>query len=143
MTRRLLVNIGFGNFVAAGQVVAVISANSAPAKRMRDEAREAGRLVDACQGRRVRSVVVAASGHVILSAIGGEELAAGFDAWPPAPAAGPPEAAGASAAPAGEGPEPERASGPTGPAKPPKRAEAKTPKKAGAPEPEAAKDGRR
>jgi regulator of extracellular matrix RemA (YlzA/DUF370 family) len=73
-----LINIGFGNVVVASKVVAVVSPGSAPMKRLRDEARDAGRLVDATEGRRTRSIVVTDSGHIILSAIQPETIAAKF-----------------------------------------------------------------
>lgn len=65
----VLVNIGFGNFVAAGRVVAIVSPAGAPMKRLRDDARGKGMLVDATEGRRTRSVLIMDSGHVILSAL--------------------------------------------------------------------------
>ncbi len=64
-----LVNIGFGNVVMASRIMAVIQPTSAPIKRLKDEAREAGRLVDATQGRRTRSIIITDSNHVILSAV--------------------------------------------------------------------------
>lgn len=64
-----LINIGYGNMVSAGRVIAVVSPDSAPVKRMIQEAREAGRLIDATLGRKTRSVLVMDSGHVVLSAI--------------------------------------------------------------------------
>lgn len=64
-----LVNVGFGNLVAANRFVAVVSPESAPIKRMIADAREAGKLIDATCGRRTRAVVVTDSGHVILSAV--------------------------------------------------------------------------
>jgi regulator of extracellular matrix RemA (YlzA/DUF370 family) len=64
-----LANIGFGNVVAAHRVVAVVSPAGAPMKRLRDEARAAGRLVDATEGRRTRSIIITDSGHVVLSAL--------------------------------------------------------------------------
>jgi len=73
-----LINIGFGNVVVASKVVAVVSPGSAPMKRLRDEARDAGRLVDATEGRRTRSIIVTDSGQVILSAIQPETIAAKF-----------------------------------------------------------------
>jgi regulator of extracellular matrix RemA (YlzA/DUF370 family) len=73
-----LINIGFGNVVVASKVVAVVSPGSAPMKRLRDEARSAGRLVDATEGRRTRSIIVTDSGHIILSAIQPETIAAKF-----------------------------------------------------------------
>ena len=61
-----LVSIGFGNSVVSRRVVAIISPNAAPIKRLRDEAREDRRLIDATQGRRTRSVIITDSNHVIL-----------------------------------------------------------------------------
>lgn len=74
----MLINIGFGNVVLASKVVAVVSPASAPMKRLRDEARSAGRLVDATEGRRTRSIIVTDSGHIILSAMQPETIAAKF-----------------------------------------------------------------
>ncbi|HUU80287.1 MAG TPA: DUF370 domain-containing protein [Acidobacteriota bacterium] len=73
-----LVNIGFGNSVVSRRVVAIISPNAAPMKRLRDEAREEKRLIDATQGRRTRSVIITDSNHVILSAIQCETIAQRF-----------------------------------------------------------------
>ena len=70
-----LVNIGFGNAVVARRVVAVISPSSAPMKRLREEARVMGKLVDATQGRKTRAIVITDSDHVILSAIQAETVA--------------------------------------------------------------------
>lgn len=64
-----LINIGYGNMVAANRVVAVISPDSAPVKRMVQEGRQAGRVIDATLGRKTRSVLVMDSGHIVLSAI--------------------------------------------------------------------------
>lgn len=64
-----LVNIGFGNIVSAGRIIAVVSPESAPIKRLITEARKRGQLVDATYGRRTRAVVVADSGHIVLSAV--------------------------------------------------------------------------
>ncbi len=64
-----LINIGFGNFVAANRVISVVSPESAPIKRIVQEARESGMLVDATYGRRTRAVIVIDSDHIILSAI--------------------------------------------------------------------------
>lgn len=64
-----LVNIGYGNLVAAGRVLAVVSPDSAPVKRMIQESRERGELIDATLGRKTRSVLVMDSGHIVLSAI--------------------------------------------------------------------------
>jgi hypothetical protein len=73
-----LVNIGFGNSVVSRRVVAIISPNTAPVKRLRDEAREDRRLIDATQGRKTRSVIITDSNHVVLSAIQSETLAQRF-----------------------------------------------------------------
>jgi regulator of extracellular matrix RemA (YlzA/DUF370 family) len=70
----LLLNIGFGNVVASARVVAIITPGSAPVKRLRDNARDAGKLVDATQGRRTRAVIVTDSDHVILSAVAAETI---------------------------------------------------------------------
>jgi len=73
-----LVNLGFGNSVVSRRVVAIVSPNAAPIKRLRDEAREEKRLIDATQGRRTRSLIITDSNHVILSAIQSETLAQRF-----------------------------------------------------------------
>ena len=70
-----LLNIGYGNVVAAARVVAVVSPDSAPMKRLKDDARERGKLVDATQGRRTRSILVTDTDHVILSALSSETIA--------------------------------------------------------------------
>ncbi len=64
-----LINIGFGNMVAAERIVAIVSPDSAPVKRLVQEAREQKRVVDATQGRRTRAVILTDSDHVVLSAI--------------------------------------------------------------------------
>ncbi|MFH1689904.1 MAG: DUF370 domain-containing protein, partial [Candidatus Eisenbacteria bacterium] len=69
-----LLNIGFGNVVAAERVVAIITPGSAPVKRLKDHARDTGKLVDATQGRRTRAVIVTDSDHVILSAVAAETI---------------------------------------------------------------------
>lgn len=71
-----MVNIGLGNFVAAGKIVTIVSPESAPVKRLVQEARDAGRIVDATYGRRTRSVIIADSGHVVLSPVQPETIAA-------------------------------------------------------------------
>ena len=72
----ILLNLGYGNLVVASRVVAVVSPQSAPMKRLREEASGRGKLVDATQGRRTRSIIVTDSDHVILSAINPETIAA-------------------------------------------------------------------
>jgi extracellular matrix regulatory protein A len=73
-----LLNIGFGNAVAADRVVAIVSPNSAPMKRLKDEAKQEKRLVDVTHGRRTRSIIVMDSNHVILSAIQPETVSQRF-----------------------------------------------------------------
>ena len=70
-----LVNIGFGNIVAANRIISIISPESATIKRIIQEARDKGMLVDATYGRRTRAVVVVDSGHIILSAVQPETVA--------------------------------------------------------------------
>jgi hypothetical protein len=77
MTNKL-VNVGFGNSVVSRRIVAIIAPNAAPIKRLRDEAREDRRLIDATQGRKTRSVIITDSNHVILSAIQSETIALRF-----------------------------------------------------------------
>jgi hypothetical protein len=69
------VNIGYGNVVVAERVVAVISPESAPMKRFKEEARKAGRLIDGTQGRRTRSILITDSHHIVLSALQTETVA--------------------------------------------------------------------
>ncbi len=64
-----LINIGFGNVVVAERIVAIILPSSSPSRRLKDDARESGRLIDATQGRRTRSIIITDSNHVILSAV--------------------------------------------------------------------------
>ena len=70
-----LINIGFGNMVSAGRLIAIVSPESAPIKRMIQEARDRGVLIDATYGRRTRAVLVMDSDHVVLSAIQPEAVA--------------------------------------------------------------------
>lgn len=70
----VLLNVGFGNVVASDRVVAVVTPGSAPVKRLKDHAKETGKLVDATQGRRTRAVIVTDSDHVILSAVAAETI---------------------------------------------------------------------
>ncbi len=68
------ISIGFGNMVSAGRVVTLVSPDSAPVKRLIQDAREAGRVIDVTCGRRTRSVIITDSDHVILSAIQAETI---------------------------------------------------------------------
>ena len=70
-----LINIGFGNIVCASRLVAIVSPESAPIKRIIQDARERGSLVDATYGRRTRAVIITDSDHVILSAVQPETVA--------------------------------------------------------------------
>lgn len=70
-----LINIGFGNIVSANRLVAIVSPESAPIKRIIQEARERGMLVDATYGRRTRAVIITDSDHIILSAVQPETVA--------------------------------------------------------------------
>ena len=70
-----LINIGFGNIVSANRIVSIVSPESAPIKRIIQDARDRGQLIDATYGRRTRAVIIADSGHVILSAVQPETMA--------------------------------------------------------------------
>lgn len=65
----MLINIGFGNIVSANRIIAIVSPESAPIKRIIQEARDQGMLIDATYGRRTRAVVITDSDHIILSAV--------------------------------------------------------------------------
>ena len=77
-----LVNIGFGNMVSARRVVAIVSPDSAPVKRLGQEARERGVLIDASFGRKTAAVLVMDSDHVVLSGLPPEKLAPRFGVDP-------------------------------------------------------------
>lgn len=70
-----LINIGFGNMVSASRLVAIVSPESAPIKRIVQDARDKGLLIDASCGRRTRAVIITDSDHIILSAIQTETIA--------------------------------------------------------------------
>jgi regulator of extracellular matrix RemA (YlzA/DUF370 family) len=70
-----LLNIGFGNTVIANRVVAIVSPASAPMKRLKEDARQGNKLIDATMGRRTRSIIVTDSDHVILSGVQAETIA--------------------------------------------------------------------
>lgn len=74
-----LVNIGFGNIVSAERIIAIVSPESAPIKRIVQEAKDKGNAVDATYGRKTRAVVIMDSGHIILSAVQPETVAARLD----------------------------------------------------------------
>ena len=74
-----LIHIGFGNMAVAERIVAIIQPASSPVKRLKDDARENGRLIDATQGRKTRSIIITDSNHIILSAIQPETIASRID----------------------------------------------------------------
>ena len=69
-----LISVGYGNFVIAGRVVSIVNPASAPMRRLREDARQGGRLVDATQGRKTRAIIITDSNHVVLSAVLAETL---------------------------------------------------------------------
>lgn len=69
-----LLNIGFGSTLVADRVVAIVSPNSAPMKRLKDEAKKDKRLIDATHGRRTRAIIIMDSNHIVLSAIQAETV---------------------------------------------------------------------
>lgn len=73
-----LVNIGYGNVIVASRIVAILTPDSAPMKRLKEEARKDGKLLDATHGRRTRSIIIMDSDHIILSAIQPETIAQRF-----------------------------------------------------------------
>jgi len=75
-----LLNIGFGNFVVASRIVSIVNPSSAPMRRLREDAREQNRLIDATQGRKTRSLIITDSNHCILSAIQPETISQRFTA---------------------------------------------------------------
>ncbi len=74
MQNKGLLNIGFGNFVVSNRIIAIVNPSSSPMRRLREDARQAGRLVDATQGRKTRSIIISDSNHVVLSAIQAETI---------------------------------------------------------------------
>ena len=78
MMDQYLLNVGFGSTVVADRVVAIVSPNSAPMKRLKDEAKDERRLIDATHGRRTRSIIIMDSNHVVLSAIQAETVSQRF-----------------------------------------------------------------
>lgn len=74
-----LINIGFGNIVSANRIISIVSPESAPIKRLIQEAKESKMAIDATYGRRTRAVIVMDSGHVILSAVQPETVAGRLD----------------------------------------------------------------
>lgn len=74
-----LINIGFGNIVSAERIISIVSPESAPIKRIVQEAKDAKTAIDATFGRRTRSVIIMDSGHIILSAVQPETIAGRVD----------------------------------------------------------------
>lgn len=70
-----MINIGYGNIISAARIVAVVSPDSAPIKRLVQEAKDGGRAIDATYGRKTRAVIIMDSGHIVLSSIVTETLA--------------------------------------------------------------------
>ena len=73
-----LLNIGFGNFVVADRVISIVNPSSSPMRRLREDARQEGRLIDATQGRKTRSIIITDSNHVLLSAIQADTVGGRF-----------------------------------------------------------------
>jgi len=74
-----LVHIGFGNMLVTERIIAIIHPTSAPIKRLKEEAKESGRLIDATQGRKTRAILITDSNHVVLSAIQPETIVHRFE----------------------------------------------------------------
>ena len=70
-----LLNIGFNNGVVSNRIIAIVNPASSPMKRMREDAKDRGQLIDATQGRKTRSIIITDSSHIILSAIQAETIA--------------------------------------------------------------------
>ena len=73
-----IINIGLGNYVLASRIIGIINPSSSPVKRLREEARVQGRLIDATQGRKTRSILLTDSNHLILSSIQPETISQRF-----------------------------------------------------------------
>ncbi len=72
---KYVINVGFGNFVNKERIVAIVAPNSAPVRKIKEQMKEAGKVIDVTQGRKTRSVIVVDSGHIILSGIAVETIA--------------------------------------------------------------------
>ncbi|MGW8287065.1 MAG: DUF370 domain-containing protein [Desulfobulbales bacterium] len=73
-----MINVGFGNSIVAGRIVAVVNPHSSPMKKLKDEARRSNRLLDVTEGRRTRSIIVLDSNHVVLSSVQPETITQRF-----------------------------------------------------------------
>lgn len=78
MPQELLINIGFGNYVIASRVIGIVNPASSPMRRLREDAKNEGRLIDVTQGRKTRSIIVTDSNHIILSSIQAETISQRF-----------------------------------------------------------------
>jgi hypothetical protein len=77
-TAPVMINIGFGNVVSSSRVIAIVSPNSAPLRRLKEEAKKQGKLIDATEGRKTRSIIVMDSDHIVLSALQPETITQRF-----------------------------------------------------------------
>jgi len=73
-----LINVGFGNVIIGDRVIAIVTPESAPLKRLKEVAKDEGKLIDAIYGRKTRAIVITDSNHIILSAIQPETIASRF-----------------------------------------------------------------
>ena len=73
-----MINVGFGNSIVAGRIVAVVNPHSSPMKKLKDEARRSNRLLDVTEGRRTRSIIILDSNHVVLSSVQPETITQRF-----------------------------------------------------------------
>lgn len=78
MSDQRMINVGFGNAVLAGRVLAVVNPKSSPMKKLREEAKEQRRLIDVTEGRRTRSIIILDSNHVVLSSVQPETITLRF-----------------------------------------------------------------
>jgi hypothetical protein len=78
MSLKNLLNIGFGNYVVMSRIIGMVNPGSSPMRRLREDAREGGRLVDATQGRKTRSIIITDSNHVFLSALQADTIGQRF-----------------------------------------------------------------
>lgn len=74
MSSQKLMNLGFGNYVVIDRVVGIVNPGSSPMRRLREDARQSGRLIDVTQGRKTRSVIITDSNHIFLSALQAETI---------------------------------------------------------------------
>jgi len=65
----MFINIGFGNIISLSRIIAIVNPGSSPMKRLKDEAKKRGKLIDATEGRKTRSIIVTDSDHIVLSAL--------------------------------------------------------------------------